>query len=52
MLRVFGILIFVRVMWWFIVLVASLGAALWASIASYLRVRRQLKEHPPKEIKE
>jgi hypothetical protein len=30
-------------LWWFLILAASGGAALWAGMAAYLRVRRQMK---------
>jgi hypothetical protein len=29
--------------WWFLILAFGAGAALWASIAVYLRVRRHMK---------
>jgi len=32
----------VRMIWWFLILAASAGAVLWASIAAYLRVRRHM----------
>jgi ABC-type uncharacterized transport system permease subunit len=30
-------------MWWFLILAGSGGAALWAGISAYLRVRRQMR---------
>jgi hypothetical protein len=30
-------------LWWFLILAGSGGAALWAGTAAYLRVRRQMK---------
>jgi uncharacterized membrane protein YdcZ (DUF606 family) len=30
-------------LWWFLILAFSGGAALWAGTAAYLRVRRQMK---------
>jgi hypothetical protein len=34
---------FVRMLWWFLILVFSAGAVLWAGIAIYLRVRSHMK---------
>jgi putative exporter of polyketide antibiotics len=31
-------------MWWFVILVFSTAAVLWAGVAFYLRVRRHVKE--------
>jgi putative exporter of polyketide antibiotics len=36
-------------MWWFIILSLSAGAALWAGVSAYLRVRRHMKHGVPKE---
>ncbi len=33
-------------MWWFVILAASLGAVVWAAIAIYVRVRGGLKKTP------
>jgi hypothetical protein len=30
-------------MWWFLIFAGSAGAALWAGLAAYLRVRRHMK---------
>jgi hypothetical protein len=30
-------------MWWFLIFAGGAGAALWAGIAAYLRVRRHIK---------
>jgi hypothetical protein len=30
-------------MWWFLIFACSAGAALWAGIAAYFRVRRHMK---------
>jgi hypothetical protein len=30
-------------MWWFLIFAGGAGAALWAGIAAYLRVRRHMK---------
>jgi hypothetical protein len=30
-------------MWWFLIFACGAGAALWAGIAAYLRVRRHMK---------
>jgi len=30
-------------LWWFLILACSGGAALWAGMAAYFRVRRQMK---------
>jgi hypothetical protein len=35
--------------WWFLILAFSGGAALWAGIAIYLRVRGHMKEAASKE---
>ena len=37
-------------MWWFLILAFGAGAALWAGIAMYLRVRGHMKAAtPPKD---
>jgi len=30
--------------WWFLILAAGVGAAVWAAISAYLRVHRHLKD--------
>jgi ABC-type uncharacterized transport system permease subunit len=36
-------------MWWFLIFAGGAGAALWAGIAAYLRVRRHMKASAPQE---
>jgi hypothetical protein len=36
-------------MWWFLIFACGAGAALWAGIAAYLRVRRHMKASVPQE---
>jgi len=31
-------------LWWFLILAVSLGAVVWAGVATYLRVHRHMKE--------
>jgi hypothetical protein len=35
--------------WWFLILACSAGASLWAALALYIYVRRQLKEAAAKK---
>jgi hypothetical protein len=35
--------------WWFLILACSAGASLWAALALFIHVRRQLKEAESKE---
>jgi hypothetical protein len=37
-------------MWWFLIFACGAGAALWAGIAAYLRVRRNLKGSTTPEV--
>ncbi|MGO9647276.1 MAG: hypothetical protein ACLPOO_04405 [Terriglobales bacterium] len=37
-------------MWWFLIFACGAGAALWAGIAAYLRVRRHLKGSTTQEV--
>jgi len=36
-------------MWWFLIFAGGAGAALWAGIAAYLRVRRHMKASTTQE---
>jgi hypothetical protein len=38
--------------WWFLILACSGGASLWAALALFIYVRRQLKEAASKESSE
>jgi hypothetical protein len=38
-------------MWWFLIFACGAGAALWAGIAAYLRVRRHMKTSAAAENK-
>jgi hypothetical protein len=36
-------------MWWFLIFAGGAGAALWAGIAAYIRVRRHMKTSTSQE---